>query len=157
MAWTNSKIGAQTILDLIDDTSDMDIDADTFKIALYNNSITPDNTAAAASFAYNAGQFANSNEVDDGTNWDAGGETVPNVDATRTAAVITIDGDNTSQGGVSTTLADVYGHLFYDDTVASPVADQGWSYNYYGGVQSVTAGTFTVQHHASGIMALTLT
>jgi hypothetical protein len=44
----------------------------------------------------------------------------------------------------------------YDDTIAAPVANQGWSYNYFGGTNSVTDGTLTIQWNASGIFTLTL-
>jgi hypothetical protein len=50
----------------------------------------------------------------------------------------------------------VFGCLVYDDTLTTPVADQGVCYNYFGGTQSVTAGTFTIQWGAPGIFSLTL-
>jgi hypothetical protein len=53
----------------------------------------------------------------------------------------------------TTTLASVYGTLVYDDTITTPVADPGLSYNYFGGTNSVTSGTFTVVWNASGIFA----
>jgi hypothetical protein len=40
--------------------------------------------------------------------------------------------------------------------LSTPVADQGVCYLYFGGAQSVTSGTFTIQWNASGIMQLTL-
>jgi hypothetical protein len=50
----------------------------------------------------------------------------------------------------------VFGCLVYDDTLTTPVADQGLSYHYFGGTQSVTSGTFTIVWNASGILSLTL-
>ena len=58
--------------------------------------------------------------------------------------------------GASATLASVFGCLVYDDTIAAPVGDQGLCYNYFGGTNSVTDGTFTIVWNASGILALTL-
>ena len=40
--------------------------------------------------------------------------------------------------------------------ITTPVADQGICYNYFGGANSVTLGTFTIVWNASGIFALTL-
>ncbi len=40
--------------------------------------------------------------------------------------------------------------------MAGPVGDQGVCYNYFGGAQSVTAGTFTIVWNANGIFRITL-
>ena len=47
-----------------------------------------------------------------------------------------------------------YGVLIYDDTIATPVADQGICYLAFGGSNSVTSGTFTVSFNASGIFTV---
>jgi hypothetical protein len=44
----------------------------------------------------------------------------------------------------------------YDDTRTTPVADQGLSFNYFGGANSVTSGTFTIVWNSAGVLALTL-
>ena len=55
------------------------------------------------------------------------------------------------------TLANVYGCLCYDDSItAGTVADQGVCYNYFGGVNQVTAGTFTIIWSANGIARFTV-
>ena len=41
------------------------------------------------------------------------------------------------------TVAAAYGCLVYDHTI-TVTANQGLCYNYFGGSQSVTAGTFTI-------------
>lgn len=151
MAWTNSKLFAATFTDIGAGTTAIDLNSDTIKAALYNNSITPDNSVASASTAYNAGVWGVANEQDDGTNWDAGGEPITTPTFNFSGTTITFDGDNTSQGGASCTLNNVYGCLVYSDTIATPVADQGISYNYFGGLQAVTAGNFTIVWNASGI------
>ncbi len=156
MAWSNSKIFTAWVTDIANNTTAMDNNSDTSKAALYNNSITPDQTVASANTAYNAGQWANTNEVADGTEWDAGGEPLTGVTSTFASNVYTFDASNTPSGGSSATLAAVFGCLVLDDTIATPVAKQGLCYNYFGGTNSVTDGTFTIIWNASGILALTL-
>jgi hypothetical protein len=156
MAWSNSKIFMALFEDTLENTTAMDLNADTFKAALYDNDITPDQTVSAANTAYNAGQWtASGNEVTDGTNWDTAGEPLTSVTSAFSSNVYTFDAANTPQSGASCTLANVYGCLVYDDTIASPVADQGVSFHYFGGAQSVTGGTFTIVWNASGIFTIT--
>ena len=76
------------------------------------------------------------------------------VDA-GTADIVFFDANDTASGSAAT-LASVFGCLVYDDTLAAPVADQGVSYNYFGGTNSVTNGTFTVQWNVNGIWRATL-
>lgn len=157
MAWSNSKIFRQYIADMIGNVAALDYDADTIKIALYDNDITPDNDVTAANSAYNAGQWtASGNEVADGAEWAAGGVAL----ASKTVSVavadtVTVDAADTASGS-SATLANVYGGLIYDDTLTTPVADQGMCYLYFGGTNSVTDGTLTVVYHSSGIMSFAL-
>lgn len=156
MAWSNSKIFMAYLEDVLENTTAMDANADTFKAALYDNDITPDQTVTSANTAYNVGQWsAAGNEVTDGTNWDTAGEPLTSVTSTFSSNVYTFDAANTPQSGASCTLASVFGCLVYDDTIATPVADQGVCFNYFGGSQSVTAGTFTIVWNASGIFAIT--
>lgn len=156
MAWSASKIFMAFIEDVLENTTAMDLNSDTFKAALYDNDITPDQTVTSANTAYNAGQWtASGNEVADGTEWDAAGEPLTGVASTRSSNVYTFDATDTPSGGTSATLANVYGCLVYDDTIAAPVADQGVSYHYFGGVNSVTDGTFTIVWNASGIFTIT--
>ena len=152
MAWSASKIFVSFIEDALENTAALDLNSDSFKAALYDNDITPDQTAATASTIYNAGQWAAANEVSDGTEWDAAGEPLTGVTFAPTAAVLKFDATDTPSGGSSATLASVFGCLVYDDTVA----DQGVCYNYFGGTNSVTDGTFTIVWNAAGIFTLTL-
>lgn len=162
MAWSNSRIFAQTILDILDGTTAMDLDsvgAGDYKAALYNDTTAPDNTVTAANSAYAVDQWVVGNEVDDTTEWDAGGEPIVAPNLTKASAVITWDDDGTNvvSGGSSATLAAVFGCLAYSEVIATPVANQGVCYNYFGGTQSVTNGTFTIQWAVTGIFTLTLT
>jgi hypothetical protein len=152
MAWSASKMFMATIEVVWENTAAIDLDTDSFKAALYDNDITPDQTVAIANTAYNAGQWtAAGNEVADGTNWDAGGEPLTGVTSGFSSNVFTFDAANTPQGGATTTLANVYGCLVYDTSISS----YGISYHYFGGVQSVTGGTFTIVWNGSGIFTIT--
>lgn len=155
MAWTNSKIFSAFITDALNRTNAFDLNADTFKAALYDNSITPDQTVAAASTAYNAGVFA-SGHVQDATGWPNVGRDLASVTSGFASNVFTFDAADTVSANSNTTIAGAYGTQVYDDTLASVVVDQGVSYHYFGGTQSVTAGTFQIAWHASGIVTLTL-
>jgi hypothetical protein len=155
MAWSVSKIFVSYLEDVLENTTAIDLNSDTFKAALYDNDITPSQTAASASIAYNTGQWAISgNEVSEG-GWAAGGVALTSVTFGPSSNVLTFDAADTANGSAAT-LANVFGCLVYDDTIASPVADPGVCYNYFGGTNSVTAGTFTIVWNASGIFALTL-
>jgi hypothetical protein len=154
MAWSASKINMAWIEDTWENTAALDTDSDTFKCALFNNSITPDQTVTAANSAYNVGQWATANEVYESGQWAQGGVALTGVSSSRASNVFTIDATDTASGSAAD-LANVYGCLIYDDTIASPVADQGLCFLYFGGANSVTNGTFTVVYNASGICSIT--
>lgn len=156
MAWTNSKIFRQTLADMALNTAAFDLDSDTFKSALYNNSITPDNDVSAANSAFNAGQWATANEVSESGQWASGGVALvsPTVNV-GTADVVFWDANDVASGSAAD-LANVFGALQYDDTLTTPVADQGICYNYFGGSNSVVNGTFTEVFSANGIWRITL-
>jgi hypothetical protein len=58
MAWSNSKIFVSTIEDILENTTAIDLNTDTFNVALFNDSITPSQTVASASTAFGAGVWA---------------------------------------------------------------------------------------------------
>jgi hypothetical protein len=150
MAWSNSKIFSAFVADQLDGTASFDLDGDTIKVALYDNTITPDNTVTSANTAYDVGQWASANEVSEAGQWEAAGEALTTPDVTWSTTTITFDAADTSSD-TAATLADVHGCLIYSDTVTTPVADQGICYIYFGGANSVSGGTLTVQWNASGI------
>lgn len=157
MAWTNSKMFRQGLADVIGNTTAMDFNTDTSKVALYDNDITPDNDVTAANSAYGVGQWVTtSNEVFEAGQWAQAGValTTPTIDV-GTADVVMLDAADTASGSAAD-LAAVFGCLVYDDTITTPVADQGWCYNYFGGSNSVVNGTFTVVWSANGIARFTL-
>jgi hypothetical protein len=152
MAWSASKVFAHTILLSLTSTQ-FDLVADTVNVALYNNSITPDNTVSTSALTeYNGSgsQWLTANEVYQAGQWAQGGVALGSQTWTQSGNVDTFTGANTSSGSAAT-LANVYGCLVYDSTVSSI----GLSFNYFGGVQSVSDGALTVVWNASGIFTFT--
>lgn len=157
MAWSNSKMFRPMVKDVFDNTCAMDFGADTFKAALYDNDITPSQDVTSANSAYNADQWVTtSNEVFEAGQWAQGGValTSQTLDA-GTAATVFFDAADIASGSAAD-LANVYGMLIYDDTLASPVADQGACFNYFGGSNSVVNGLFTAVIHANGLWRVTV-
>ena len=142
MAWSNSKVFTIYISDMIGNVAALDYDADTIKVPTFNNSVTPDQTVAAASSAYNTGVWTTGNEVTSSTDLPAGGLTLGSKTVTRSSGNVVVSAANAVSGSAAT--GTVYGNLVYDDTLTTPVADQGQCYNYYGGAVTVTAGTLTI-------------
>lgn len=153
MAWSASKIFSNLILDGLGNTTAFDLDADTPKAALFDNTITPDQTVAAAASALGGGVWATGQLSNGG--WSAGGLPLTSITWSKASNVLTYDAADTANGSAAT-ISGAFGCLVYDDTLTTPVADQGLCYNYFGGTQSVTAGTLTVVWNASGIFSLTV-
>jgi len=153
MAFGDSAVFGALLEDALENTAALDLASDQAKVALFNNTTAPDEDAATASTVYTAGTWTTANEVSDGGDWDTGGEILVTPTLTRGTGVLTYDGVDTTQSGANCTLAAVFGCLVYDDAIG----DQGLSFNYFGGSQSVTAGDFTVQWHANGIFTITFT
>lgn len=154
MAWSNSKIFSSYITDALNNTAALDANADTIKAALFDNTITPSQTVASASAAYNAGVWLTAAEQTNG-GWSAGGLALASIASGFSSNVYTFDAADLANVSAAT-LSGAYGALVYDSTLATPVANQAMSFNYFGGAASVTAGTLTIVWNASGIFALTL-
>lgn len=159
MAWTDSRVFRSLIADTFAGTSVFDLNApsDTYKKALFNNSVVPDKDATSANSRYGTpATFTTGNEVTDATNWVAGGRAIANMLTTSpSTGVVMVDHDDVAGGGV-VTLTGFYGSLTYDDTKTTPVADQAVCFNYFGGTQTVTAGTFTDVINANGLFRATV-
>lgn len=153
MAWSNSKVFGSFLEDLLNGTQAHDLDTDTIKIALYNNTPTPSNTVASGALStYNgaASEWLATNEKSDSTRWNSGGETLASKTLTRSNAVVTFDAaDQASAAG--TTMSDIYGSLIYNSSKSS----RGICYLYFGGVSAVSNGVLTVVFNASGISTFT--
>jgi hypothetical protein len=159
MAWSNSKMFREwpKMTDQVSGTLFAGLDADVVRAALFNNSVTPDKDAAVGSTGYNTGTWLTANEVTDATNWQAKGRqlTSPTF-TTPSTGVYRFDAADTAGGG-TLTIANAYGALVFDDTITGgTVADQGVCFNYFGGAQSVTGGTFTIVWSANGIYEVTV-
>jgi hypothetical protein len=139
------------------------LEEDTIKVALYDNDITPDKDAGITSTGYNTGQWAISgNEVTDSDgspDWSAGGVTLSgDAITTPSSGVVMYDASDTTHSN-TVTLTNAFGCLVYDDTTTAgtgAVADQGVTFHYFGGAQSVTTGTFTIVWHANGLFRITV-
>lgn len=156
MAFTESRIFRQYVADILGNTTAIDLDADVFKAALYGNGITPDRDVTAANSAYNAGQWVTGGELTSSGQWAAGGVALASkVVSTPSSGVVMFDAADTASGATAT-LSGVYGTLVYDDTMTTPVAKQGVCYNYFGGANAVTSGTFTIIWSANGLFRITV-
>lgn len=161
MAWSSAMFGAFLYQPLLSAAANnggatgyAGLVADTINVALFNNTGTPDKTAAVASTGYNTGQWVTGNEVTDATNWVAGGRPL------ATKAITSISGGTqfaaaNLAGGGTLSITNAFGCLVYDNTVtAGTVAKQGVCFNSFGGAQTVAGGTFTIVWNASGIFQI---
>lgn len=160
MAWADSRVFQEWIRNPMLGpvaslpTSFGGIVADTINAALFNNSVTPDRTAAVASTGYNTGTWVTANEVTGGSDWVSGGRALGTKAVTPTAGVVAYTAANLTSAAVATLTA--YGLLVYDNTISGgTVAKQGICFNYFGGAQTVTGGTFSVNWNASGVFTAT--
>jgi hypothetical protein len=163
MAWTDSRMFRAFPEALLDNsmTGYNGLEADVIKAALFNNSVTPDRDAAAASTGYNTGTWTSGNAVSDSdgsSDWPAAGiQLDDSATGVTTAAggIIQYDAADTTHSN-TVTISNAYGCLVYNDDLTAPVADMGISFHYFGGAQSVTTGTFTIVWHANGLFRITV-
>lgn len=152
MAFGGSGFFSQTIHDILGNTAAMDLNTDSFKVALYPNTITPDYTVTAANTAYGVGQYIAGNELDDPANWPTGGPALVSNALTQespAAGQVKWAANNVSQA--STSITDARGCLVYDDTLTTPVADQGLLVVDFGSLFTTTNGTFAITWDSNGI------
>lgn len=155
MAWSASKVGSSFLTDSFNLTTNTDLNSDTIKVALFDNSVTPDQTVASALFAYNAGVWA-AGGVADASGWPAAGRSLASITSTFSGATYTFDAADTVSANGNTTLGANFGALIYDSTIASPVANPGIAFLYFGGSNSVTNGTYTLIYNAAGLFGASL-
>lgn len=153
MAFTTSGVFTALIRDALNSTTSHspDLDADSIKVALYGNSGTPDKTVADTLTGYNqsTSQWVTANEVT-ATGWTAGGLALASITSTFSGSTYTFDAADKA-GGATDTVTNCYGVLIYDNTITTK---DGLCFNYLGGANSVTSGTFTVVFNASGIFTI---
>lgn len=122
--------------DLCDGSVNLASGGDSFKVALYNNS----HAFTATDTVYSA-----TNEVS-GTGYTAGGTALSGQSISGTTTV-TWDATDTAWSGATFSA---YHAVIYDVTNTNSLV---CSID-FGGVQTVTSGTFTIQWHANGILQL---
>jgi len=87
----------------------IDLDLDTHKLALYDNSLTPD-------FSATAPQYSTTNEIV-GTAYTAGGKVVTGTALTVSSGILIWDGDDVSWA--ASTLTGVRGGIIYADALTN--------------------------------------
>lgn len=151
MAWSASGGFKQTFLDDLATTVTLNLDLETHRVALFGNSVTPDYDAAAAAAKYGTGgTWTTANEVT-GTNYTAGGALLTSTALSGVAGGIVM-WDAADTAWASATFSGAYGCLIYADAMTTPVADQAILAVYFGASYGVTAGTFTIQWDANGLL-----
>lgn len=151
MAWSASAIFQQAMINPMLNklwtttapTTFGSLSADVIDCALFGT-LTPDKTAAAASTGYNTGVWTTGNEMTS-ANYSAGGSALASkafaIDSSSSSICFTA----ANVTWTPVTITNAYGDFVYDGTITGgTVTDQGLCYNYFGGAQSVAAGTFTI-------------
>lgn len=144
-------------------TGGLNITLATWRMALYDNTITPDFDASAANARYGAGAFV-TGEVS-GTGWAAGGELLSGLASGGTSLTPTLTvspagtlmWDMNDVSKASTTLTGVRCCTIYADPITAPNADPQIILVNFGASYSTVAGTFGVTWSASGVAADDLT
>lgn len=159
MTWSASAIFREFVTDALANAVAYDLSGtpDTFTVALFNNSITPDKDSALTGYNEGSSQWTTANEVIDttggGTDWPAGGVNLASPALSNPASgVVMFDGTDTASGATAD-ISNAHGCLVYDNTLTG---DPGICFNYFGGANSVTNGTFTVVWHANGVFRITV-
>lgn len=165
MSWSDSRVFQQFVADVVSQTALFDLSGtgvNTFKTSMFTDSITPDRTVSAANSASNVGQWATAQEIWQTGQWAQFGVALASPAITLPGGgVVMFDGVDTASGtGFSTlvnngSLGSAYGCMTYDDTLTTPVADQGVCFNYLGGPNQVSSGQLTIVWHANGLFRFT--
>ena len=116
----------------------MDLVNDTIKVALYGNS----HSFSAAGTAYSS-----TNEIANGNGYTTGGATLGSKTVTEAGTTAVFDAADTSWAA---STFSTYHAVLYDPTPCNTLI---CSID-FGGVQTVTSGTFTITYASSGIIIL---
>jgi hypothetical protein len=130
--------------------------SDVINCALFGNTGTPNKADTLANSAYSVGQWTTTNELPGTGGYTQGGVALGTKSFTLDSGSSSMCFTAANPSWTSATLANVYGDLVYDNTISGgTVAKQGLCFNYFGGSQSVTSGTFTIQWATPGGAAVT--
>ena len=170
MAFPASAMSRQLFADILSQTAAVTVKwktsaGDTFTVALYDNSaaVVPTKDSTAVGYAYGTGTGCwatggggtGSPQVYQAVTWPNGGVNLANpAITTPTSGVVMGDADDTASG-TGCTLSNAYGAFIYDNTLTTPVADQGVCHNYFGSAQSVANGTLTIVWNTGGVWRVT--
>ena len=125
----------------------LNLDAETYKGALFTDTITPNFDTDTA---YTASPYT-SNECTTVTYWPSGGVVLTNTTFTVTTGTLKFDADDVSQ--VSTTLTNAKCYLWH----ATGVTEECIVLVNFGGNYSTNNGTFGITWAAGGIFTIDLT
>src|ERR1700743_1150227 len=124
--------------------------ADAVKVAVFNDTTTPDRAAAVGSTGFNRGTGPTTSKIT-GTSWASGGVSVGSsktwtVDSGSSSLCFQVTAPTAGQTSTANvTLTSFVGAFVYDSTITGgTVASQGMCFNYFGGTQTVTAAPFTI-------------
>ncbi|MCC5580578.1 hypothetical protein IMZ11_33670 [Microtetraspora sp. AC03309] len=145
MAVTKSGLYVPTWMDMLD-TSDLDIDLDatTHKVAMFNNSVTPN---FSSDTAYGSAPY-NANEVS-GTGYTAGGTLLPSPTLTESPAG-TLKWNSGNIDWATSTITAARAALIYADALL----DQAIALINFGADYSTVSGLFRIQPHANGLVTI---
>lgn len=115
----------------------MNLETDTIKVALYG---------ASRTFTATDTVYTTTNEIG-GTGYSAGGATLTTPTVTEGASAV-FDADDSAWAGASFSA---FHAVLYNQTPCNTLLCM----IDFGGVQTVTSGTFTIQYASSGIIRLT--
>ncbi|HEY1705597.1 MAG TPA: hypothetical protein VGG75_38415 [Trebonia sp.] len=157
MSWSVSAIFQQSLLNPLmgkatgstNPTTFGSWTADTIDVALFLTGATPDKTAAFASIGYNTGSvWTTANEAPGTGGYTQGGTALASKANTVDSGSSSLCFTAANPSWTSATISGVFGDFVYDASITatgSTVTKQGLCFNYFGGSQSVTSGTFTIQ------------
>lgn len=132
----------------------INLETDTIKLALIDNTVTPTVTAASPAWGASSDEDYDANEVSTAGGYTAGGFTVSGPELVRSGAVATFDDDDSNlslvQDGIGFT--DAYWGILYSDTASNKEAI---AFIDLGGPVSEQDGPIAINFNASGILTIT--
>ena len=150
MAWGGSGLFVSNIIDVLDASQlPIDLSLTTNKVALFDNTITPNYDVAAASAAYAAGVWAGGEAS--GAGYSAGGIVVASPTLTGASGIMTFDMADTSW--TSSTITSARGALFYQNALTPKAAICAID---FASAYSTVNGTFLITWNALGVFTIDL-
>lgn len=149
MAVTVSGMFVNTWINGLNGTHVINLDLETHKCALYDNTITPNFSDTAANSRYGAGAFA-TGEIS-GTGYTAGGALLTSTTVTESPSG-TIMWDAADVAWATSTITNARCCMIYADAITTPNAKPAIILVDFGAAYSSAGGTFTITWAAGGVM-----